>query len=135
MSATRSLSAAVLGILVLAAAPAAETAASKTIGVRNDKQFRAAVAKLRSSGGTIKLLPHHYRTLVVPPRSGRPLRIVGRPGVRIERILFDRTKCVSLSRFRISPRAEHAIVEVNHSKDIDLDRLTVSAWGTRLSAS
>ncbi|HEV2901830.1 MAG TPA: right-handed parallel beta-helix repeat-containing protein [Gaiellaceae bacterium] len=124
-----------LTIVVLAAASAAEPAASKTIRVRNDKQLQAAVSKLANSGGTIRLLPNHYRSLVVRPRSGRPLRIVGRPGVRIERILFDRTKRVSLSRVRISPRAEHAIVEVNHSKDIDLDRLTVSAWGTRLSAS
>jgi hypothetical protein len=116
-------------------APAADPAATKTIRVRNDRQFQGAVSKLANSGGTIRLLPNHYHSLVVPPRSGRRLRIIGRRGVRIERILFDRTKRVSLSRVRISPRAEHAIVEVNHSKDIDLDRLTVSAWGTRLSAS
>jgi hypothetical protein len=126
---------ALLTLVVLAAAPSADPAASKTIRVRSDKQFQAAVSKLRSSGGTIRLLPNHYRALVVPPRSGRRLRIIGRPGVRIERVVFDRTKRVSLSRVRISPRAEHAIVEVNHSRDIDLDRLTVSAWGTRLSAS
>jgi hypothetical protein len=125
----------VLAAVVLAAAPAAETAASKTIRVRNDKQFQAAVSKLRNSGGTIRLLPNHYRSLVVPPRSGRRLRIIGRSGVRIERILFDRARRVSLSRVRISPRAEHAIVEVNHSRDIDLDRLTVSAYRTPLSAS
>ncbi len=135
MSATQLAASALLSIVVLTAAPAAEPAASKTIRVRNDKQFQAAVSKLRSSGGTIRLQPNHYRRLVVPPRSGRRLRIIGRPGVRIERVLFDRTKRVSLSRVSISPRAEHAVVEVNHSKDIDLDRLTVSAWGTRLSAS
>ncbi len=135
MSAARSAASVLLVLVVLAAVPAAEPAASKTIRVRNDRQFQAAVSKLVNSGGTIRMLPHHYRTLVVGPRSGRRLRIVGRPGVRIERILFDRTKRVSLSRVRISPRAEHAIVEVNHSKDIDLDRLTVSAQGTRLSAS
>jgi hypothetical protein len=130
-----SLASAALALLVLAGAPSADPAASKTIRVRNDKQFQAAVSKLANSGGTIRLLPNHYRTLVVRPRSGRQLRIIGRPGVRIERVVFDRTKRVSLSRVRISPRAEHAIVEVNHSKDIDLDRLTVSAFGTRLSAS
>ena len=124
-----------LAIVVLAAAPAAEPAASKTIRVGNDRQFQAAVAKLRNSGGTIRLLPNHYRTLVVSPRSGRPLRIVGRRGVRIERLVLDRTQHVSLARVRISPRSEHAIVEVNHSKHIDLDRLSVSARGTRLSAS
>jgi hypothetical protein len=135
MSATRSLASALLTIVVLAAAPSAEPAASKTIRVRNDRQFQAAVARLANSGGTIRLLPNHYRTLVVRPRSGRPLRIIGRRGVRIERVLFDRAKNVSLARVRISPRTQHAIVEVNHSKNIDLDRLSVSARGTRLSAS
>jgi hypothetical protein len=135
MSATPSLASAVLTIMVLAAAPAAEPAASKTIRVRNDKQFQAAVSRLANSGGTIRLLPNFYRTLVVPPRSERPLRIMGRPGVRIERVVFDRTKHVSLARVRISPRTQHAIVEVNGSKHIDLDDLVVTAQGTRLSAS
>ena len=135
MRRTPSLAPAVLAVVVLAAAPAAEPAASKTIHVRNDKQLQAAVFRLRHSGGRIRLLPNHYRTLVVPPRSGRSLRIIGRRGVRIERVLFDRAKNVSLARVRISPRTEHAIVEVNHSKNIDLDRLSVSARGTDLSAS
>jgi hypothetical protein len=124
-----------LALAVLAAAPSAEPAASKTIRVRNDKQFQAAVSKLANSGGTIRLAPHFYRSLVVPPRSDRRLRIVGGPGVRIERVVFDRTKYVSLTRVRISPRTEHAIVEVNESKHIDLDDLVVTAQGTRLSAS
>jgi Right handed beta helix region len=126
---------ALLTIVVLAAAPSAEPAASKTIRVRNDRQLQAAISKLANSGGTIRLLPNFYRVLVVPPRSGRPLRIIGRPGVRIQRVLFDRTKHVSLARVRISPRTEHAIVEVNGSKHIALDDLVVTARGTRLSAS
>lgn len=135
MSATRSLATALLAVVVLAAAPSAEPSASKTIRVRNDSQLQAAISKLANSGGTIRLLPNFYRALVVPPRSGRPLRIIGRPGVGIERVVFDRTKNVSLARVRISPRTQHAIVEVNHSKHIDLDRLVVTAQGTRLSAS
>ena len=135
MSPTQSLASAVLTLVVLAAAPAAEPTASKTIRVRNDRQFQAAVSKLTNSGGTIRLLPHFYGTLVVPPRSERPLRIMGRPGVRIERVVFERTKHVSLARVRISPRTQHAIVEVNGSKHIDLDDLVVTAQGTRLSAS
>jgi hypothetical protein len=125
----------VLALVVLAGAPAAEPAGSKTIRVRNDRQFQGAVSKLANSGGTIRLLPHFYRSLVVPPRSDRRLRIVGRRGVRIQRLLFDRTKNVSLSRVTITPRTEHAIVEVNESKHIDLDRLFVTARGTRLSVS
>ncbi len=134
MSARQSVASAVLTLAVLAA-PAADPAASKTIRVRSDKQFQAAVSRLASSGGTIRLLPNRYRTLVVPPRSGRSLRIIGRPGVRIERVVFDRTKNVSLARVRISPRTQHAIVEVNESKHIDLDGLVVTAQGTDLSAS
>jgi hypothetical protein len=124
-----------LALMVLAAAPAAAPAASTMIRVRNDKQFQAAVSKLANSGGTIRLAPNFYRSLVVPPRSDRPLRIIGRRGVRIERLVFDRTKHVSLTRVTISPRSEHAIVEVNESKHIDLDNLVVTARGTRLSAS
>jgi hypothetical protein len=135
MSPTQSLAPAVLTLVVLAAAPAAEPTANKTIRVRNDRQFQAAVSKLANSGGTIRLLPNFYRTLVVPPRSERPLRIMGRPGVRIERVVFERTKHVSLARVRISPRTQHAIVELNGSKHIDLDDLVVTARGTRLSAS
>ena len=63
-------------------------------------KFQAAVAKLARSGGTIRLQPSFYRTLVVPPRSGRRLRIIGRPGVRIQRLVFDRTRNVSLARGR-----------------------------------
>jgi len=129
------LASAVLTVVVLATSPAAEPASSRTISVRNDAQFRAAVSKLANSGGTIRLLPNHYRTLVVPPRSERPLRIVGRRGVRIERVVFDRTKYVSLARVRISPRTQHAVVEVNGSKHIHLDDLVVTAQGTSLSAS
>jgi hypothetical protein len=121
----------VLTLVVLAAAPAA----SKTIRVRNDRQFQAAVSKLANTGGTIRLEPNFYRTLVVPPRSDHRLRIVGRPGVRIERMVFDRTKHVSLARVKISPRTQHAIVEVNESKHIALDDLFVTAAGTGLSAS
>ena len=90
-------------LVVLAGAPSGEPAAGKTIAVRNDKQLRAAVRKFASSGGTIRLRPHFYRQLVVPPRSARPLRIVGRRGVRIERVVFDRTKNVSLARVGITP--------------------------------
>ena len=122
-------------VLLFAGAPAADPAASKTIRVRNDTQFQAAVARLARSGGTIRLQPNLYRALVVPPRSGRWLRIIGRPGVRIQRLIFDRTRHVSLARATISPRTQHAIVEINHSKHIDLDRLLVTAQGTRLSAS
>ncbi|MGH3118835.1 MAG: right-handed parallel beta-helix repeat-containing protein [Gaiellales bacterium] len=126
---------ALLTIVVVAGAPAAESAASKTVHVRNDRQLQAAVFRLASSGGTIRLLPNSYRRLFVPPRSSRPLRIIGTRGVRIERVVFDRTKNVSLGRVRISPRTQHAIVELLDSKHIELHDLVVTAQRTDLSAS
>jgi hypothetical protein len=126
---------AVLVLAVLAGAPTGEPAASKTIAVRNDKQLQAAVRKLRNSGGTIRLRPRFYRLLIVPPRSGRPLRIVGRPGVRIERVILDRTKNVSLAQVTIAPRTQDAVVEITDSKHIDLRGLVVTAKGTPYSAS
>src|SRR4029450_910177 len=90
MNATASWGCGVLAVVVLAGAPAAEPAGSKTIRVRNDRQFQAAVSKLANSGGTIRLLPHFYRSLVVPPRSDRRLRIIGRRGVRIQRLAVVR---------------------------------------------
>jgi Right handed beta helix region len=124
-----------LALVVLAGAPAADPAVSKTIRVRNDKQLQAAVHRLAHTGGTIRLRPRFYRQLIVPPRSSRPLRIVGGPGARIERVVFDRTKNVFLSRVRIAPRTERAIVEILDSKHIELHGLVVTAQGTDQSAS
>jgi hypothetical protein len=135
MRAPASLGCAVLGLVVLAGAPAAQPAASKTIAVRNDKQLRAAVRRLVNTGGTIRLRPNFYRRLIIPPRSGHPLRIVGTRGVRIEHVLFDRTKNVSLGRVRISPRTQHAIVELLDSKHVELHDLVITAQATELSAS
>jgi hypothetical protein len=111
---------AALAIAVPAAAP------------RDEAGFAAAVAALRNSGGTIVLLPHRYRgELLVPPRSARLLRIVGAPGVRVERLRLDRTQHVSVSDVRISPVTQDAWIEADSSHDIELDRVLVTAAGTR----
>ena len=135
MRGTPALTSALLAAVVLAAAPAAQSAASKTIRVRNDKQLQTAVLRLRKSGGTIRLRRGFYRRLVVRGRSARPLRIVGGRGTRIEHVLFDRTRNVSLSRVTITPRTRNAAVEVWDSKHIRLERLFVSAQGTDYSAT
>ena len=135
MTATRFLASAVLAVVVAAAAPAADPAASKTIRVRNDRQFQAAAARLANTGGTIRLLPGFYRQLVLRPRTSRRLRIVGSRGVRIQRVVFDRTRNVSLTGARISPRSGHAVVELLDSKNIELNGLLVTAQGTNLSAT
>ena len=135
MRTTLALASAGLTSVVLAAAPAAESVAGKTFRVRNDKQFQAAVARLANTGGTIRLRPGFYRQLVVRSRSSRRLRIIGTRGAQVERIVFDRARNVSLGRVRISPRREHAIVELWDSKNIDLHDLLVTAQGTDLSAT
>jgi hypothetical protein len=126
---------ALLTLVVVVGAPAAESAASKTIRVQNDRQLQAAVNRLAKTGGTVRLRPGFYRQLVVRRRSSRPLRIVGTRGVRIERVVFDRTRNVSLGRVAITPRREHAIVELWDSKHVDLHNLVVTAQGTDLSAT
>jgi hypothetical protein len=50
-------------------------------------------------------------------------------------VVFNRTKNVSLGRVRISPRTQHAIVDVLDSKHVELHDLVVTAQGTGLSAS
>jgi Right handed beta helix region len=135
MNAPASLGCAVLALVVFAGAPAAEPAASKTIRVRNDKQLQAAVRRLASSGGTIRLRPNVYRHVIIAPRSARPLRIIGRPGVRIEHVVFDRTKNVSLVGVTIAPGTQHALVEILDSKHIELRDLFVTAQETAYFAS
>lgn len=116
--------------------PASADNTAPRLQVRNKPEFETAVAELRESGGTIVLLRHDYRNeLVVPPRSARPLQIIGVPGVHVERILLDHTQHVSLGQFEISPVAGDSWIKVSASEHIDLHDLLVSAAGTRHSAS
>ena len=111
----------VLALLVVVATAAAMTesravpaAAEKgqTVLVGSDGAFAAAVARLRGSGGRIVLRPGLYRRLVIGPRSGRELRIVGSRGTRVERILFWRTMRVSLGHLTIGPIGGDALIEL-----------------------
>jgi hypothetical protein len=115
------------------AAPAAADA--RTVVVRSDAQLAGAVRALARTGGTIHLRPGRYRRLVVGPRSWRPLRIVGRRGVRIERVLFDGAKRVSLGGVAIAPIRGDALVEVRGSHHVDLHDLRITAHRTRWSSS
>ena len=100
------------------------------IEVRDESAFAAAAAALRGSGGTIVLRPGSYDELVVGPRSSRRLRIVGSRGVRVQRILLDRTQYVSLERLRVSPLEGDGGVDVRASSHVELDRVLVTAAGT-----
>lgn len=117
------------------AAASPEAAEGKTIRVRSEAHFAAAVKRLRQSGGTIVLRPGRYRRLVVGPRSWRPLRIVGTRGVRVGRVRLEGTQRVSLGRVRVGPLGADAGIEVWRSRHVTLHDLVVSAHRTRHSAS
>ena len=95
--------------------------------MRTDAGFAIAVRRLSRSGGTIVLHPGLYRSLVIPPRSWRPLRIVGMRGVRVQNVLFYDTQRVSFGRVRVGPIRGDALVEVRGSRHIVLHDLVVSA--------
>ena len=123
-----------LALLALAAS-AAEPAGAATIRVRTDAQFQAAVAALSSSGGTITLLPGAYADLVVPARGTRPLRIVGRPGARVEHFLLRHTQHVAIGPLKVAPVVRDAWIDVVGSDHVVLHDLLVTARGTTRSAS
>ena len=128
------VAAAAVAVLVgLVLAPGAE---AKTIRVKSDGGFAAAVLKFRYTGGTIVLRPQLYRRLVIPPRrTSQQLRILGTVGARVGDVVFDRTQHVSFGRVRIGPVHGDALVEVAGSHHILLHDLFVSAAGSRYSAS
>jgi hypothetical protein len=104
--------------------------------VGNEAQFAAAVSELGERGGTIVLLPHVYRgELVVSARPAHLLRIVGEPGVRVERILFDHARRVSLGGLTLAPDTQDAWIELARSEQIELHDIRVTAAGTRHSAT
>lgn len=118
-------------------ATADSTAADRlhTRWVRGDAQLAAAVAALGRSGGRIVLRPGAYRELVVSVRPRRRLRITGPRGARIERVLFDGARRVSLGGITLRPARGDALIEVTASRHVELHDLLVTAQGTRHSAS
>ena len=106
-----------------------------TLHVRTDAGFTIAVRRLSRSGGTIVLHPGLYRSLVIPPKSWRPLRIVGMRGTRVQNVLFYETQRVSFGGVRVGPIDGDALVEVRSSRHIELHDLVVTAKGTRFSSS
>lgn len=124
-----------VGLACAAAASFASDARAATMSVANGAELRAAVSALGGRGGTIVLEARTYASLVVGPRSGRRLRIVGRPGTRVVRLSFFRARNVSFGRVAIRPGARDALVSVAASSNIDLHHLVVTAAGTRRSAS
>jgi len=125
----------VLGLVVPLSSGAAD-AGTATIRVRSSSQFEAAVRALRKTGGTIRLRRHDYGgELVVGPRSVRPLRIVGEPGVRVASLLLERTQHVSVSRVTMAPMGDDAWLRVIGSRRVDVRDVLVTAKGTRFRAT
>jgi hypothetical protein len=127
----------VILLLALAASSLADASAAsaRTIVVRNPKAFERAAAALRHRGGTIVLRPGSYGSLVLGPRSGPVLRVVGAGGVRVGRFLLWRTRRVSIGGLRIGPVGGDARLELQGAVDVDLHDLLVSARGTSFGAS
>jgi len=103
--------------------------------VHDARGFVRAAARFRHAGGTIVLRAGSYGSLVLGPRSGGVLRIVGAPGVRVGRLLLVRTRNVSVGPLRVGPVGGDAVIELQGAQRIDLHDLVVSARGTRSRAS
>jgi hypothetical protein len=115
---------------VAAALPGPSAAAPREAVVRNASGFARAAAAFRDRGGTIVLRPGAYGSLVLGPRSGGLLRIVGAGGVRVGRLVLDRTRHVSIGRLRLAPVGGDSVLELEGAVDVDLHDLLVSARGT-----
>ncbi len=110
--------------------------AAAAIPVHSQPAFQAAVAQLRATGGTIVLLPGRYdQTLLVSGGFGGWLKIVGKPGARVQGLLISQTRHVSVGPLKLTPVTGDARLQVQASRNIVLHDLKVTARGTRLSAA
>jgi len=106
------------------------------IEVRNGAEFAAAVSALRDDGGTIKLRRNVYGgELVVRARPRHRLRIVGEPGVRVESLLLDHARRVSVAHLTIAPVTQDAWIKVYRSRDIEIHDVLVTAARTPYRAT
>jgi hypothetical protein len=129
----RLIAALVLLALVLPAGADGETVG---IQVQDEPEFAAAVSALRHSGGTIRLRRHVYRgELVVTTSSDHPLRIEGEAGVRVEGLLLDHAKHVSIGHLTVAPVTQDAWLRIDRSRHIELHDILVTAAHTRLRAT
>jgi hypothetical protein len=108
------------------------TASAATAYVRTEAQFQQAVAAFHNTGGRVVLMPHLYRTeLVVGPRSARPLTIVGMRGARVQTLLLNETRAVTLEHLFVSPLGADSHLIVDRSTHILISASTFTARGTR----
>jgi hypothetical protein len=129
----------ILGALLLAVAfgvtdadgGGRSTASAVRLTAGNAVELDSAIRALHATGGTVVLRPRVYRALVIRWRTGRPLRIVGTPGTRVGRILFDGASRVTLANVTVKPLGRDGLIDVRGSRRIVLDHVVVTAKGTR----
>jgi hypothetical protein len=122
-------------VAVAAAAHSTRPTRPRTIAVHDGRTFTRAVARLGPSGGTIILRHGAYGSLVVGPRRGGELSIVGAGDVRVGRFVLSHTRHVSIGNLRIGPVGGDAVLQLQGASDVDLHDLTVSAKGSPFRAS
>jgi hypothetical protein len=127
--------------VVLACAPDADAARSVNGGVAppalrsvtSAAGFEAAVAAMRSSGGTITLNPGTYPTKMrIGPRSSQRLLISGPAGGRavVRAIVLDHTQAVTIHKLHIRAMARDGGIHAISSLHIKLHNLTFTAIDT-----
>jgi hypothetical protein len=133
VSGLRALVVLAVGVLAL---PSSADADLASVRVHNSAEFAAAVSALRDTGGTIRLRRNDYGgELVVRSRSARPLRVVGERGVRVESLVLEGTRNVSISRLTITPIVQDAWFRIRGSRDVVVEDVLVTAKGTRYRAT
>ena len=127
--------------VALALAPEADAARSVDGGIAPPSArsvgsaagFEAAVAALRTTGGTITLGPGRYATKMhIGPRSSQRLTITGpRSGRAVVRaIVLDHTQAVTIHKLHVRAMARDGGIHTIYSQHIRLHHLTFTAIGT-----
>ncbi len=98
----------------------------------SDAEFQAAATALQGSGGTILMRAGSYGQLVL---SGRGIRIEGRQGVRVERLLLDHAQDASIGNLTVAPIEADAAIVLEGAEHVELHDLLVTAAGTTRRAS
>lgn len=120
-----------VALVALAAAASLAPAPAASVAVGDEAGFAAAVARFRTSGGTIVLRRGLYADLTIGPRGPGRLELRAAAGVQVERLLLRRTRNVHLTGLRVAPAGGHARVYVWGSHGVSFDRLVVAGTSVR----
>ncbi len=99
-----------LAVALMVPALIAPRALAATRYVHDADQFQSAVSAMNASGGRIVVLPGFYtRQLVVGPRSGGSLAIIGTQGAIVRSIFLDHTWSVTVQHLSVRPVGDGAV--------------------------